>query len=96
MKIGDESINWLRLQGSYRIVDGWSAGYRYGKKDQSDKSNDLITEHTYMISKYFVGHNLKINADYGYINEEQGLSSAGTKQDDKQTRVFRIQAQLKF
>jgi hypothetical protein len=96
LKIGDESINWLRLQGSYHIIDGWSAGYRYGKKDQSDRSNDLITEHTYMVSKYFVGHNLKINADYGYINEEQGLSSAGAKQDDKQTRTFRIQAQLKF
>jgi len=96
LKMGDESINWLRLQGSYHIIDGWSAGYRYGQRDQSDKSNDLITEHTYMISKYFVGHNLKINADYGYINEEQGLSSAGAKQDDKQTRVFRIQAQLKF
>jgi hypothetical protein len=49
-----------------------------------------------MISKYFVGHNLKINADYGYINEEQGLTSAGIKQNNKQTRTFRLQAQFKF
>ncbi len=96
LKIGNESINWLRLQGSYHIMDNWSAGYRYGQRDQSDKSDDLITEHTYMISKYFVGHNLKINADYGYINEEQGLTSAGIKQNNKQTRTFRLQAQFKF
>ena len=56
------------------------------------KQNDKIFEHTYQISKYFVGHNLKINADYGYINEEQTTAGA----DDKQTRTFRIQAQLKF
>ena len=86
LKIGNESINWLRLQGSYHIMDNWSAGYRYGQRDQSDKSDDLITEHTYMISKYFVGHNLKINADYGYINEEQGLTSAGIKQNNKQNK----------
>ena len=96
LSIGNESINWRRLQGSYHIMDGWSVGYRYGERDQSDKADDLITEHTYMISKYFVGHNLKINADYGYINEEQGLNSSGLKQDKKQTKTFRLQAQLKF
>ena len=58
--------------------------------NNSDQTKDKIFEHTYQVSKYFVGHNLKINADYGHINEEQ------TTGDDKQTRTFRIQAQLKF
>ena len=89
---GSESLDWTRLQANYHIKNGWVAGYRYGVRDNSDQQNDKIFEHTYQISKYFVGHNLKINADYGYINEEQTTAGA----DDKQTRTFRIQAQLKF
>ena len=89
---GSESLDWTRLQANYHITNGWVAGYRYGVRDNSDQQNDKIFEHTYQISKYFVGHNLKINVDYGYINEEQTTAGA----DDKQTRTFRIQAQLKF
>ena len=87
---GKESLDWTRIQGNYHITNGWVAGYRYGVRDNSDQTKDKIFEHTYQVSKYFVGHNLKINADYGHINEEQ------TTGDDKQTRTFRIQAQLKF
>jgi hypothetical protein len=87
---GKESLDWTRIQGNYHITNGWVAGYRYGVRDNSDQTKDKIFEHTYQVSKYFVGHNLKINADYGHINEEQTVG------DDKQTRTFRIQAQLKF
>tara|TARA_Y100001936_G_scaffold69628_1_gene68647 strand:- start:2074 stop:3432 length:1359 start_codon:yes stop_codon:yes gene_type:complete len=87
---GKESLDWTRIQGNYYITNGWVAGYRYGVRDNSDQKKDKIFEHTYQVSKYFVGHNLKINADYGYVNEEQAIG------DDKQTRTFRIQAQLKF
>ncbi|NSW88539.1 hypothetical protein CL651_002150, partial [bacterium] len=87
---GKESLDWTRIQGNYYIANGWVAGYRYGVRDNSDQKKDKIFEHTYQVSKYFVGHNLKINADYGYVNEEQAIG------DDKQTRTFRIQAQLKF
>ena len=87
---GKESLDWTRIQGNYHIKNGWVIGYRYGVRDSSDQANDKIFEHTYQISKYFVGHNLKINADYGHINEEQILGN------DKQTKTFRVQAQLKF
>ena len=89
---GSETLEWVRVQSNYHIKNGWVAGYRYGMRDSSDQQNDKTYEYTYQISKYFVGHNLKINADYGYINEEQATAGA----DDKQTRTFRIQAQLKF
>ncbi|MBT3475760.1 hypothetical protein HN460_02335 [bacterium] len=87
---GKESLDWARIQGNYHITNGWVAGYRYGVRDNSDQKKDKILEHTYQVSKYFVGHNLKINADYGYINEQQLTG------DDKQTRTIRVQAQLKF
>ena len=87
---GKESLDWTRAQVNYHIKNGWVTGYRYGLRDNSDQSKDKVYEHTYQVSKYFIGHNLKINADYGHINEEQLVGN------DKQTRTFRIQAQLKF
>ena len=87
---GRESLDWTRIQGSYHVAKGWVAGYRYGVRDNSDQKDDKVFEHTYQVSKYFVGHNLKINTDYGHINEQQKIG------DDKQTRTLRVQVQLRF
>lgn len=87
---GRESLDWTRIQGSYHVANGWVVGYRYGIRDNSDQKDDKVFEHTYQVSKYFVGHNLKINTDYGHINEQQKIG------DDKQTRTLRVQVQLRF
>ena len=92
---GTESINWTRYQVSYHIRNGWVTGFRYGVLDQSDRASDEITEKTITLSKFFVGHNLKINADYGWLEEELGPKTTVTS-DQAETTTFRIQAQLKF
>ncbi len=92
---GTESINWTRYQASYHIRNGWVTGFRYGVLDQSDRASDEITEKTITLSKFFVGHNLKINADYGWLEEELGPKTTVTS-DQAETTTFRIQAQLKF
>ena len=92
---GTEELNWTRYQVSYHIRNGWVTGFRYGVLDQSDRASDEITEKTLTISKFFLGHNLKINADYGWLEEDLGPKTTVTS-DQAETTTFRIQAQLKF
>ena len=90
--VGKASTDFYRHQLSYTLPSGLMFGYRYAVMDESTGANsrgDNHTETTYGISKYFAGHNLKIQADYVELVEEKAGKDAT---DD----IIRIQAHLKF
>jgi phosphate-selective porin len=64
---------------------------RYSYVDPNrNKANDLQAEAQGVVSYYFYGHNLKVQADYSNIHKQV---AANRTTDDKQVR---IQAQVVF
>jgi len=90
--VGKASTDFYRHQLSYTLPSGLMFGYRYAVMDESTGTNsgqDKWTETTYGVSKYFAGHNLKLQADYVELVEQKSGKDAT---DD----IYRIQMQLKF
>ena len=90
--VGKASTDFYRHQISYTSPGGYMIGYRYSLLDEStgDNSNgDNFIEQSYGVGKYFVGHNLKIQATYIDLKEEK-------PGDDADDDIFMIQAQMKF
>ncbi len=90
--VGKASTDFYRHQLSYTLPSGLMFGYRYAVMDESTGSNsgqDKWTETTYGVSKYFAGHNLKLQADYVELVEQKSGKDAT---DD----IYRIQMQFKF
>ncbi|WP_306533301.1 porin [Geobacter sp.] len=102
---GSKSNNTVRAHGYYA-----QAGYfvipkhlelaaRYSYIDPNrDVSNDLWVETTGAVSWYFIGHNLKVQADFSNIHRQGRISSndppaTASTVDDK---LVRLQAQLFF
>ena len=93
--VGKASTDFHRYQLSYTTPSGWMIGYRHSILDESTGDNttnstgDNFTEKAYGISKYFVGHNLKLQATYIDLVEQKTGADA---EDD----IWMLQAQLKF
>ena len=90
--VGKASTDFYRHQISYTSPGGYMIGYRYSLLDEStgDNSNgDNFIEQSYGVGKYFVGHNLKLQATYIDLKEEK-------PGDDADDDIFMIQAQMKF
>ena len=90
--VGKASTDFYRHQLSYTLPSGLMFGYRYAVMDESTGSNssqDKWIESTYGVSKYFAGHNLKLQADYVELVERKSGKDAT---DD----IYRIQMQFKF
>ena len=90
--VGKASTDFYRHQLSYTLPSGLMFGYRYAVMDESTGSNssqDKWIESTYGVSKYFAGHNLKLQADYVELVERKSGKDAT---DD----IYRINMQFKF
>ncbi|RNC66324.1 MAG: porin [Desulfuromonadales bacterium] len=102
---GSNSDNIVRAQGYYA-----QAGYfvipkhlelaaRYSYIDPNrDVSNDLWVETTGAVSWYFIGHNLKLQADYSNIHRQGRIASTNPSATANATddQLVRVQAQLAF
>jgi len=102
---GKASNNTIRAQGFYA-----QAGYfvipkhlelaaRYSYVDPNrDVSNDLWVETTGAVSWYFIGHNLKVQADYSNIHRQGRIASTSPSATANATddHQMRLQAQLFF
>lgn len=102
---GARSDNTVRAHGYYA-----QAGYfvipkhlelaaRYSYIDPNrDVSNDLWIETTGAVSWYFVGHNLKVQADYSNIHRQGRIASTNPSAtaDATDDHLMRVQAQLYF
>jgi phosphate-selective porin OprO/OprP len=102
---GSKSKNTVRAHGFYA-----QAGYfvipkhlelagRYSFIDPNrDVSNDLWVETTGAVSWYFIGHNLKVQADYSNIHRQGRIASTNSSAtaDATDDHLVRVQAQLYF
>ena len=60
----------LNLQGGYLFKNNWELAGRYTQVDFEDATGlDNFTQYTVGFSKYVVGHNLKIQGDFGITQE---------------------------
>jgi phosphate-selective porin OprO/OprP len=94
---GQKTGNTLNARGMYAqagyfILPGhMEVAARYSYVDPNrNKANDLQAEAQGVVSYYFYGHNLKVQADYSNIHKQV---AANRTTDDKQVR---IQAQVGF
>ncbi len=80
--------NGLNLQAGYLIKNNWEASLRYTdiRLDQSITNKPIEKQYTLGISKYIVGHSLKIQSDISYL----------TNDNVYQNVLYRIQFDLHF
>ncbi|MEO8501833.1 MAG: porin [Vicinamibacteria bacterium] len=70
----------------------WEVGLRYGQYDPTDKAgSNLRKELRGVVSYYYARHNLKVQADYGGLQDQAANGGKGTK-----NKEFRLQSQIVF
>jgi hypothetical protein len=60
----------INLQSGYMFDDNWELAYRYTKVNPDEGVALIETQHTFGISKFIVGHKLKIQTDFTYLDNE--------------------------
>lgn len=86
--------NGTNSQLTYMITDDLQLGIRYTQIQPSDKIDHLTgarKDYVFGISKFFHGHDLKIQADVNYINEQIPLTSNETN-----SVLVRVQTDFTF
>ncbi len=84
---GDEvkTGNSLNLQAGYLFQNNWELAARYTGV-RFDRADALIAQYTFGVSKYIVGHKLKVQSDLSYTTEAGAIEGFG----------YRIQCDLHF
>lgn len=78
----------LNVQLGYLFQSDWELSGRFTSVDASQRLSDKFPQHQYTlgVSKYIVGHNLKVQSDVSYL----------TTSDQKEGLLWRIQFQVDF
>jgi phosphate-selective porin OprO/OprP len=70
----------------------WEVGARYGQFDPTDRAgSNLRKEIRGMVSYYYGRHNMKVQADFGQLQDQAANTGKGTK-----NKEFRLQSQIVF
>ena len=78
----------INIQAGYLLKSNWEISSRYTSvSPESETGNPELTEYTLGLSKYVVGHSLKVQSDVS-LHQEEGVS------DDK--IIVRIQVEISF
>lgn len=80
--------NGLNLQSGYLFKNNWevSARYTHIKLDHDITGKNPETQYTAGLSKYIVGHKLKVQTDLSYLNKVEGFD----------TLIYRLQVDVHF
>jgi len=81
--------NGLNLQMGYLFKNNWEVAARYTSiaLDKDVTGKELQNQYTFGVSKYFVGHKLKVQSDISYLTEENNPDSE---------LMYRMQLELHF
>ena len=79
--------NGINLQSGYLFKNNWEISGRYTNIDLDDITNRAMeTQYTLGVSKYLVGHKLKVQSDLSYLSIENGTDEL----------MFRLQMEIHF
>ncbi len=80
--------NGLNLQTGYLLNHNWEVSGRYTNinLDEEITGRNLQTQYTLGLSKYIVGHKLKVQTDLSYLSEDSGLDGL----------MYRLQLDIHF
>ena len=80
--------NGLNLQTGYLLNHNWEVSGRYTNinLDKEITGRNLQTQYTLGLSKYIVGHKLKVQTDLSYLSEDSGLDGL----------MYRLQLDIHF
>ena len=69
--------NGVNLQAGYLLPKNWEIAARYSdiNFDQEITGRNLVDQYTLGLSKYIVGHKLKVQSDFSYLSERGGVDS---------------------
>lgn len=79
------------IQLGYLFKNNWEIAGRYTVVNpEKETQRDDVIEYTFAVSKYIIGHNLKIQSDISYQDNNNIINDAGER------TVFRLQMELAF
>lgn len=69
--------NGINLQAGYLLRKNWEVAARYSdiNFDQGITGRDPVNQYTLGLSKYIVGHKLKVQSDFSYLSVQGGADS---------------------